>query len=429
MVRADGALIVTWKLRYHLTLPAYNLLHPQGRSCCSPSCFMLLYEVFIPLNNFTCQINHSKRPRHSLVERLYFHRPFTRQYTGRNSFTRHTSLRSTLSYQKITLQPSNPSHELHLIDPGLNSSSETSNPPHIYTIPETINTMAHQGDRSAIISGSQTETVPDSDAGKYATDSTPSRRDSAMHSSSSDLDLLMTLCATGRVTRKEYLVYRKLYDERKLSKITFHPITTSHPNLSAVSKVFNNREFLEMILLNVKSGDLFMNVQRTCRGLKNSIETSETLCRRPIFAMRRTIGFQRRFLRWDVVPKCMSFQYETPGRLAFKLGFTELSFERHRCNESFRRLCVSELMPQRIEVLWREEVTSAGGQGNEMIWMKSVEGGKPINFGQIFDAVAERVSVGKKVGGLSLFLSQDDQLYGGPWLPTLLACRSDSKVA
>jgi hypothetical protein len=288
--------------------------------------------------------------------------------------------------------------------------------------------MAYQGDRSLIISDSQTETAPDSDAGTGAEHSTPSRRDSAMHSSSSDLDLLMTLCATGRITRKEYLVYRKLYDEKKLSKITFHPITSSHSNLSTVSKIFNSREFLEAILLNVKSGDLFMNVRRTCRGLKNSIDTSETLCQRPIFAMRRTVGFERRFLRWDVVPKCMVFQYETPGRLAFELVFTGLSFEKHRYNESFRKLCVSELMPQRIEVLWHEEVSSADGQGNEMIWMKSAEGGKPINFGQIFDAVAERVSVGKKVGALSLFLSQDDQLYGGPWLPALLACRSDSKV-
>jgi hypothetical protein len=279
------------------------------------------------------------------------------------------------------------------------------------------------------MSVSQTETAPEGDDKTNTTDSTPSRRDSAMHSSSSELDLLMTLFTTGRVTRKEYLVYRKLYDERKLSKITFHPNATSRSTPSAVSKIFNSRELLEMILLNVKSGDLFMNVRRTCRGLKNSIEISETLCQRPIFAMRRTIGFERRFLRWDVVPKCMNFQYETPGRLAFKLVFTQLSFKRHKCNESFRKLCVSELMPQRIEVLWHEEATSAGGQGNEMIWMKSAEGGKPISFGQIFDAVAERVSVGKKVGALSLFLSQDDQVYGGPWLPTLLACRSDSKGA
>jgi hypothetical protein len=286
--------------------------------------------------------------------------------------------------------------------------------------------MAHQGDRSLIMSGSQTETAPEGYDKTNTTDSTPSRRDSAIHTSSSDLDLLMNLFTTVRITRKEYLVYRKLYD-RKLSKITFHATTSSHSDLSAVSKVFNSRELLETILLNVKSGDLFMNVRRTCRGLKNSTAISEILNQRPIFAMRRTIGFQRRFLRWDVVPQCMSFQYETPGRLAFKLVFTELSFERHRSNESLHKLCVSELMPQRVEVLWHEEATSAGGPGNEMIWMKSAEGGKPISFGQIFDAVAERVSVGKKVGGLSLFLSQDDQLYGGPWLPILLACRSDSK--
>jgi hypothetical protein len=51
-----------------------------------------------------------------------------------------------------------------------------------------------------------------------------------------------------------------------------------------------------------------------------------------------------------------------------------------------------------------------------MIWTKSSNEGKPVAFGQIFDAVAEGVPVGWKVGGLSLFLSQDDQLYGGPWL-------------
>jgi hypothetical protein len=266
------------------------------------------------------------------------------------------------------------------------------------------------------MSGPQTESPFASDAGTDTTNSTQSRRDSAMDSSSSDLDLLMTLSMSGRISRQEYIVYRKLHDENKLSKITFNAPTSSCTTSSATSQVFNSRELLEMILLDVKSGDLFANVRRTCRGLKNSIETSETLSQRPVFATRRAAGFERRFLRWDVVPKCMDFQYETPGRRAFKLVFTELSFEKHRSNESFRKLCVSEMMPQRIEVVWHEGESAAGGQGNEMIWMKSSDGGKPITFGQIFDAVAESVPVSWKVGGLSLFLSQDDQLYGGPWL-------------
>jgi hypothetical protein len=134
------------------------------------------------------------------------------------------------------------------------------------------------------MSGPQTETTPDSDAGTDATDSTTYPRNSAIDTSSSDLDLLMTVFTSGRISRKEYIVYRKLHDKKKLSKITFNATAGSHTTSSAVSQVFNSRELLEMILLNIKSVDLFTNVRWTCRGLKNSIDTSETLSRRPVFA-------------------------------------------------------------------------------------------------------------------------------------------------
>lgn len=166
-----------------------------------------------------------------------------------------------------------------------------------------------------------------------------------------------------------------------------------------------------MILLNLKPGHVLKKAQLACRGFKRSMESSPTFQRRAVIATRG-VNLDWSSI-WSVAPKCMSIHYDIPSRLVLKLVFTaKLSFEQHRANASFRKLCVSDVTPQRIEVLWHEGAT-VSGLSNEMLWLTAQQGEK-ITFGKIFDAVAAKVPAGRKVGGLLLFLFKDRASFGRP---------------
>jgi hypothetical protein len=51
------------------------------------------------------------------------------------------------------------------------------------------------------------------------------------------------------------------------------------PRLKPMSDVFNTPELLEKILLNLRPGFLLQNVQKVCRGFKESIDVSPTFAR------------------------------------------------------------------------------------------------------------------------------------------------------
>lgn len=125
------------------------------------------------------------------------------------------------------------------------------------------------------------------------------------------------------------------------------------------------------------------------------------------------------------------------GRLVFKLTFADLEFQRHLFREGFRRLAVSDTLSQRIEVLWSEgDIISEGlectccfrngwygcicerkADPSRMMWISSMSTTgrhEKITFGRIFDAVARRVPVGKRVGGIVVILAEDRHTHCGP---------------
>ena len=218
----------------------------------------------------------------------------------------------------------------------------------------------------------------------------------------SDLDILLTLLKSGRITRKDYVVYKILHNRQltATSNVILSDFADKRPLPNATSKVFNTPELLEMILLRLKPAHFLTKAQLTCRGFKRSMDSSPAF-RRCMTVATRGIDPDWDFT-WSIAPKCMSFHYNVTGRVVFKLDFTNLSFERYRAIESFRKLCVSDALPQKFQVLWLDDSTSPG----QMIRIHTEEC-ENIAFGQIFDAVAARIPAGRTVGDSALFLSAD----------------------
>lgn len=259
--------------------------------------------------------------------------------------------------------------------------------------------------------GLSSETMIGAHDEKNTTDTTVWRQDSSSHTATSDLDILSTLFTSGRITRREYMVYKNRYNQRLFATyngITFKA-TKLRPICSTTSKVLNTPELLEMILLYLPPGHLMKKAQLTCREFKRSMEGSPSIRNSMAFAML----LDKRHLTWNIAPKCMYLHYQLPDRLSFKLVFEEISFERHRSMETFRKLCVCDETPQRVEVLWRDLAAAPDSAPPPLLWMSANEG-MPITFGQVLDAVAALIPAGCKVQELSLCLSKGDGIHVGP---------------
>jgi hypothetical protein len=234
-----------------------------------------------------------------------------------------------------------------------------------------------------------------------------------------------------RPSVREFMAYQRLQYTRLSvalsSNINFTLTASGEIVPAAVQEVFNIPELLEMILLYLRPNLLYSKVQLSCRGFKTSMESSPTFQRR--LAIATTRGAPPNWpLLWSVQPRCMRFLYALTGRVAFKLTFKHLSFEKHLFKERFRQLAVSDTLPQRIEVLWYEKgqklvpdiephATGFWLNLDQMIWMSSeVAAGRHerITFGRIFDEVARRVPTRGRVGGMVVIFTEDRHTFCGP---------------
>jgi hypothetical protein len=80
-------------------------------------------------------------------------------------------------------------------------------------------------------------------------DNTPSRKDNTLHTPAEDLDASWTLVATDRTTRKKLR----------------HRQTSNRSTTSAVSKVSNKPELVEMVLFNLELKPLLATFRSTYR--------------------------------------------------------------------------------------------------------------------------------------------------------------------
>jgi hypothetical protein len=250
---------------------------------------------------------------------------------------------------------------------------------------------------------------------------------SATPETPSDRAILPLLLVSDRISQTEYLVYKHLHSEsRNRAAITTNAtITFSHAPPDAVWRVFHTAELLEMILLLLPIGYLYTTAQLTCHGFKTAMEASPTFQRSIAAATRGIRPSSNQSFAWGVRPKCMRFHYATAGRVVFQLTFTDLSFTRHLFKEHFRQMAVSDTLPLRIEVLWYEgdgvdnRLCECGRRAhlNQMVYMSSMSAvarrHKRITFGKVFDAVARRVPVGRRVGGMALVLTGDRHTFCG----------------
>jgi hypothetical protein len=216
----------------------------------------------------------------------------------------------------------------------------------------------------------------------------------SVYEDQSDLGFVSTFVKRRRITRKEHAVYRRFHNTSLRAVSTNVKFSSRTP--TAVVKVFNTTELLEMILVKLKPAHVFTKAQLTCRGLMACMETSPVFQRSMRFA---TLGYCLNCdFAWRVKPKCMRVHYQAYiGRLVFALDFTELSLERHRAIESFRRIAISNVIPQTVDVVWRE------GGSLHMVRLFTRQGEK-VTFGRIFDAVAARIPARFRVARLSLHL-------------------------
>jgi hypothetical protein len=238
------------------------------------------------------------------------------------------------------------------------------------------------------------------------------------------------------------LVYKYFHTRNKNKSRSATTITAtnatvafSHPTPDAVRRVFNTAELLEMILLYLPPGYLYAKAQLTCRGFKNAMQASPTFQRLLAGATRGV--YSTPSFAWGMPLKCLDSHYAVGERLVLRLTFTDLSFERHLFCERFCRFSISDTTPLRIVVLWYEgeemenllaQCESCGSVGyecgclikispNRMVYMSSkttAEQHERISFGRILDAVARRVPLGVKVGGMVVILTQDRHTFCGP---------------
>lgn len=242
-----------------------------------------------------------------------------------------------------------------------------------------------------------------------------------------DLDILASLLASGRITRKDYAAYRKLRN-KKTSAATGHNILfktqDSRVASNSVSEVLNTTELLEQILSNLNGGLLITRAQLVCSGFKRVIDTSPTLQKalssaihmtnhKPFDLNYRSIhlahlqyellfdGLAKTFT-WNLAPKSMTLDYQITERMVFKFDFTppNLPFSYHISNKSFRQLKVLEKMPQKIDVLFYGGANPSG-LSSQMLWLEAREG-QGITFGEILDKVKDESREGVKIGGLTL---------------------------
>ncbi|KAM0705889.1 hypothetical protein Q7P35_007249 [Cladosporium inversicolor] len=290
---------------------------------------------------------------------------------------------------------------------------------------KTQNHSADSNHQSVTTSDPQTTArdVAATSSNNRSIDTPPQGQERTRDNITDDLAILSLLIPSGRVSAKDFMAYHRLQYTRisvlpRSNNVKFK-LTTIHVPPASMQRVFNTAELLEMILLVLTPEHLFFKALFTCRGFKAAMEASPA-CQRSMKAVARGAHFTRSFA----------------GRLIFRLTFTDLSFQRHLFREGFRRLAVSDTLPQRIEVIWFEGDSVDDGHGcacyrngwygcicerkadpSRMIWMSSMSATgrhERITFGRIFDAVARRVPVGKRVGGIVVILAEDRHTHCGP---------------
>ncbi|GAB7328415.1 hypothetical protein MBLNU13_g00386t1 [Cladosporium sp. NU13] len=270
----------------------------------------------------------------------------------------------------------------------------------------------------------QNETKIEPNAGDDLTANQP-RNDTPLqtptpHKTSSDRAILTLLLVSGQITQAEYMAYKYIHSKNKTRHTNPFAATAnttvkfSRLPPDAVWRVLNTPELLEMILLRLGPAHVLTSVQLTCRGFKPSVENSpEFQCS---IATATRDGFPHQLFAWNIAPRCMHYHYTVSGRLVFSLTFSTLPFDQYLFMKGFRRLPVSDMLPQRIEVLWYYGKWSEGSWhtlGGSMVWLGS-RGGNRLTFGQIFDAVARNVPDGRQLGVISLFVTAGREIHRGP---------------
>jgi hypothetical protein len=256
-------------------------------------------------------------------------------------------------------------------------------------------TIDSADDQNEITFGAQVEDSTD-DAGSRI--DTP-QGNPGKHTVQSGMGTLCEIMSKSTITRGKHLQpSRELRDIS--TNVNFRPRTCS-----AVVAVFNTAELLEMILLKLSPGYLFTTAQLTCRGFKSSLEGSPAF-QRSMQSATRGVYLTTSFA-WVLTPKCMRLSVnftDAIGRAKFRFDFTSgLSFGRHRCIESFRRLAVSDRMPQMVEITYSKRgVTARFPYRTLSITSRDASG--RITFRQIFDAVHLAAPAGREVKSLSLRL-------------------------
>ena len=295
-------------------------------------------------------------------------------------------------------------HQLPTVSTGSKMSSKTNNNGADQSRPNQTKAKSQTGDEP-------TASQPRNDTPLQIT---------APHKTPGDRAILTLLLVTGQITQAEYMAYKYIHSKDKTRHTNSFAATAnttvgfSRLPPDSVWRVLNTPKLLEMILLQLGLAYILTTVQLTCRGFKTSIENSPEFQRRIATATRD--GFPDRLFEWNIAPRCMHYHYAVSGRLVFKLIFSTVPFDRYLFMEGFRRLPVSEMLPQRIEVLWYDGKWSGGlwhTLGSGMVWLGS-RGENGLTFGEIFDAVARNVPGGRQVGIISLFVTAGREIYRGP---------------
>ena len=211
----------------------------------------------------------------------------------------------------------------------------------------------------------------------------------------------MTL-RSGCVVGKWHIAQARIRHNKSIvgDNIKFRFTDPPDLRLKPMSDVFNTPELLEKILLNLRPGFLLQNVQKVCRGFKESIDVSPTFRKRAAFAIHvsddysDSIFYKDDTFTFDLIPKSLSMYHRRRLMLTeFRFLFSQdnRTFESYRTMERFRRLCVFDRTPQQFYAHW--------GTGQKDWEVK--EGGNAITFGEIFDRAA-RFAGGKEVSHVDI---------------------------